>query len=71
VLPFYVHANFEPGPVQPKVIWILDLDDQVEVTPAEPDSAHNRMIEMNLGLPEVVADATTGSHSGKQQQSPL
>src|SRR3954453_18683947 len=52
-----------------EVVGILNLDDQVQVTACQSDSADNRVVQLNVRLPEVVSQSGA-THSRKGEAYP-
>lgn len=60
----HVDADLKFVSVKDEVVWILNLDDQVQVAASQSKSPNDRVIQLNVRLPEVFSQSGA-SRSGK------
>jgi hypothetical protein len=61
---FHIHTDLDLIDLKPEVVRVLDQDNQIQIPSGKTHPAKDRMIELDLGLPEVVSQATA-ANAGK------
>jgi hypothetical protein len=57
--------------LEPEVVGVLHLHHEIQIPSGQPDSAHDGVIELNVGLLEDVSDATAGAEQNQSKQTRL